>query len=113
MRSICHNRVSEKTTLATTQPSDFIGSPRSQDRKFPKYLSKLGEERLRELQAQLFNLEPARQDIEATLADAAKAAGELADKRDALREAEKRLAEVTRDLDPERIDQLRQKQKQV
>ena len=39
-----------------------------------------------------------------------KAAAELAEKQDALREAEKRLAEVNRDLDPERIERLRKAQ---
>lgn len=63
-------------------------------------------ELIAELKAQLANLEPAREDIDATLADAAKAAGELAEVIGALREAENRLAEVNRDLDPERIAQL-------
>jgi len=70
-------------------------------------------EQIDDLNAQLANLEPAREDIAATLQEAAEAASNLAAAKQELKDAEARLEEVNRELDPERVNRLRQQQQEA
>jgi predicted nucleic acid-binding Zn-ribbon protein len=70
-------------------------------------------EQIDELNAQLRALEPARQDIAATLDDAAEAAGKLEAVRTELADKQAEIEKLNRDLDPERIARLRDEQEKA
>jgi hypothetical protein len=67
-------------------------------------------EQIEELRAQLAGLEPAREDIAATLKDAADAAGKLEAARTELSRVQSEIDVLRRELDPERISRLKAEQ---
>lgn len=65
-----------------------------------------------ELKAQQANLEPAREEISATMQEAAEAVSKLTSALQDLKDAEARLEEVNRHLDPESVDRLKKEQQE-